>query len=68
MSTGSERQPSRNPYDPTYRQQYVDEALENLDSRVSDNERRWLLAKGFLTSTALILGANEATSMLIGLI
>lgn len=51
-------------YQPTYRQQNVDETLNEHDRRISNNERRWLIAKGAMAMLAANEGINFAAGQL----
>jgi len=47
-------------YNPTYRQHDVDKTLEEFDSRISANERRWLMSKGAIAALAAVKGVDFA--------
>jgi len=54
-------------YEPTYREIDVDETLSDHENRISDNERRWLLAKGAFVALATIQGTNVAIDAVMSL-
>lgn len=48
----------------TYREQYVDDTLDDHERRITTNERRWLMTKGALATLATIKGVNFAIAQL----
>ena len=52
----------------TYREQSVDEALNEHDTRITKNERRWLLTKGAMAMLAAIKGVDVVASELTALL
>lgn len=55
-------------YEPDYRQNHVDKTLEEFDTRISRNEKRWLMTKGALGMLAAIKGVDFAIGQLGSLI
>jgi hypothetical protein len=51
-------------YRPSYREETVDETLDEHDVRISRNEKRWLMTKGALGMLATVKGVDFAISQL----
>lgn len=51
-----------------YRERSVDATLEDHERRITNNERRWLMAKGAFAMLATIKGVDFAVGQLMGLI
>lgn len=51
-------------YEPSYRESRVDERLNEHDTRITANERRWLMTKGALAMMAAIKGVDFAITHL----
>lgn len=52
----------------SYRERDVDQTLSEHDKRISNNERRWLVAKGALGMLAIIKGSEVGLGQLVSLI
>lgn len=52
----------------SYRDQHVDDTLDDHEQRITDNERRWLVAKGALGMLAAYEGVDFAVGQLVSLI
>lgn len=51
-------------YQPSYRQRTVDKTLAEHDTRISRNEKRWLMTKGALATLAAVKGVDFAITSL----
>lgn len=51
-------------YEPSYRQQTVDQTLDEHDTRISKNEKRWLVTKGALAMLAAMKGIDAGLAQL----
>jgi hypothetical protein len=54
--------------DLTFRERTVHKTLDDHDTRITKNERRWLVAKGALAMLAAAEGTSFVTSQLSSLI
>lgn len=52
----------------SYRKRDVDQTLRDHEARITQNERRWLVAKGALGTLAVIKGIDVAVAELITLL
>lgn len=55
-------------YEPSYRERTIDKKLRNHESRITKNERRWLITKGALAMMAGIKGVDFGITVLSSLI
>jgi len=51
-------------YQPSYRQQTVDQTLDEHDARITRNEKRWLMTKGAIGTLAAVKGVDFAITQL----
>jgi hypothetical protein len=52
----------------SYREQHIDDTVEDHERRITKNERRWLVTKGALMMLAAIKGVDFGVSQLAGVI
>ena len=52
----------------SYREGHIDSKIKDHESRITKNERRWLVAKGLIVGIALTEGSSQAINIAMGFI